>query len=146
MAGSVSRSLRSPRVLVALGMNLVLAVFARRLIEVYLGPNFPEVTLYVRLFAFGALPYGMYCVLRGLVDAFYTRAVNTINVAIALGVFLLWTFAFWTVGGALYVPAGLLVAIFVLGGLTVLEAHKILPRSSPPGAVEVFVSEMPMEN
>lgn len=131
-------------VLVALGMNLVLAVFARRLIEIYLGPNFPEVTLYVRLFAFGALPYGMYCVLRGLVDAFYTRAVNTINVAIALGVFLLWTFAFWTVGGALYVPAGLLVAIFVLGGLTVLEAHKILPRSLPPGAVEVFVSEMPL--
>jgi O-antigen/teichoic acid export membrane protein len=129
---------------IALGMNLVLAVLAGRLIEIYLGPRFPEVTFYVRLFAFGALPYAMYCVLRGLVDAFYVRGVNAINALIALGVFVLWTIALWTVRGTPYVPIGLLVAVFVLGGLTVLEAYKILSRSSPPGTIEVSVSEIPL--
>jgi O-antigen/teichoic acid export membrane protein len=129
---------------VALSMNLVLAIFAGRLIEIYLGPRFPEVTIYVRLFAFGALPYAMYCVLRGLVDAFYVRGVNAINALIALGVFLLWTLMFWTIRGRPYVPMGLLVAVFVLGGLTVLEAYKIFSRSSPPETIEVSVSEIPL--
>ena len=115
-----------------------------RLIEIYLGPGFPEVTFYVRLFAFGALPYAMYCVLRGVVDAFYLRAVNAINALIALGVFLLWTLVLWTVRGTPYVPIGLLVAVFVLGALTVFEAYRILSRSLPPGAVEVSVSEIPL--
>jgi O-antigen/teichoic acid export membrane protein len=129
-------------VVVALSMNFVLAVFAARLIEIYLGPRFTEVTFYVRLFAFGALPYAMYCVLRGLVDAFYLRAVNAINTLIALGVFLLWTLVFWTVRGTPYVPVGLLVAVSVLGALTVFEAYKILSRFSPPGATGVLVSEI----
>jgi O-antigen/teichoic acid export membrane protein len=131
-------------ILVALSMNFILAVFAGRLIEIYLGPGFPEVTSYVRLFAFGALPYALYCVLRGVVDAFYLRAVNAINALIALGVFLLWTLVLWTVRGTPYVPIGLLVAVFVLGALTVFEAYKILSRSLPPGTVEVSVSEIPL--
>lgn len=131
-------------VVVALIMNLVLAVFAGRLIEIYLGPRFPEVTFYVRLFAFGALPYAMYCVLRGLVDAFYVRGVNAINALIALAVFLMWTLMLWAVRPTPYVPIGLLVAVFVLGGLTVLEAYKIFSRSSSPETIEVSVSEIPL--
>jgi O-antigen/teichoic acid export membrane protein len=131
-------------IVVSLSMNLVLSVFAGRLIEIYLGPRFPEAAFYVRLFAFGALPYATYCVLRGLVDAFYLRGVNAINALIALSIFLLWTFVVWTVRGTPYIPAGLLVAVFVLGGLTVLEAIKILFRSSPPGAMEVSVSQIPL--
>jgi O-antigen/teichoic acid export membrane protein len=133
-------------VVAALGMNLVLAILAGPLIEIYLGPGFPEVTSYVRLFAFGALPFALYNVLRGLLDAFYTRAVNTINSAIALGVFILWTLALWPVTGARYVPVGLLAAVFVLGILTVLETYKILPGSMPPGALEASISDIPLGN
>jgi hypothetical protein len=133
-------------VVIALIMNLVLAVFAGRLIEIYLGPRFPEVTFYVRLFAFGALPYAMYCVLRGLVDAFYVRGVNAINALIALAVFLMWTLMLWVVRGTPYVPIGLLVAVCVLGGLTVFEACKILSRSAPTGTIKVSVSEIPLES
>ena len=133
-------------VVIALIMNLVLAVFAGRLIEIYLGPRFPEVTFYVRLFAFGALPYAMYCVLRGLVDAFYVRGVNAINTLIALAVFLICTLMLWVVRGTPYIPIGLLVAVCVLGGLTVLEACKILSRSAPTGTIEASVNEIPLES
>jgi hypothetical protein len=86
----------------------------------------------------------MYCVLRGLVDAFYVRGVNAINALIALAVFLMWTLMLWAVRPTPYVPIGLLVAVFVLGGLTVLEAYKIFSRSSPPETIEVSVSEIPL--
>src|SRR5579863_7675453 len=78
-------------VIVALAMNLILGIFARPLIRVYLGSQYSEVAFYVRLFAYGALPYTLYYVLRGLVDAYYRKAVNAINTLMSLVVLLVFS-------------------------------------------------------
>lgn len=132
-------------VLITLTLNVVLVVFANGLINVYLGPRFPEVAIYLRLFAFGALPYAIYCVLRGLLDAFYVRPVNTINVLIALSIFLIWSLALFSFGATLFLAAGVVVALLVLAGLTALEVRKILSQSSPPFNVDDPMEGLPVE-
>ena len=132
-------------VLVALALNAVLVIFAKALIHVYLGPRFPEVAIYLRLFAFGALPYAMYCVLRGLLDAFYVKAVNTINALIALGIFLVWSLALFSFGTTLFLAAGVVLALLVLAGLTAFEVRKILFRSGQQFSVDATMGQVPAE-
>ena len=112
----------------ATAFTLFFEFFAAVVIRVYLGQGFEAVVAMVRVVGFAILPFCLYCVLRSLIDAFYTKGVNMINNGIAFIVFLICFRPFLLFNNPSLLPLAFVVGIFVLGFLTVGEAWKILRR------------------
>jgi O-antigen/teichoic acid export membrane protein len=112
--------------IVTLFLCLLLEVLSPLLIRLYLGKSFSDIVPIIRLIALAAVPYGFYFTLRGLVDAFHVKAVNTFNIAIAFSLFLLCSVLLSTWNGAFFLTFPLVLGLYALGFLTVIEARKIL--------------------
>ncbi len=130
LRGHVERIIMST-CLVSIALTLLVLSCARFLIRLYLGPSFVEAAGIVQILALGALPLSLYCALRGLVDAYHKRAINTRNNVIVLSVFLAGTLLSWMFGGAVTIVITLVVSLFILGVLTMWEVRNIRAAGEP---------------
>ncbi len=111
--------------LTSLGLLLYL-VFAPQILTLYLGQAPESLVLISRIVLISSIGYTIYISLRSVLDAYYIKAVNTINIVVALLFFVL-------MGGIVFffqLPLMVLVFSFVfsnllLGVLTILEILKI---------------------
>jgi O-antigen/teichoic acid export membrane protein len=109
-------------------LTILLEVFAGPLLRAYLGRDFVEVALVFRIVVLGTVPYAVYSALRCVVDAKFTRAVNTINSLVALTLLVASSALLFALHDAsvvrLILP--LPVSLLVLGILTWRQARKIV--------------------
>lgn len=110
---------------------LIFIVPAGYIIHLYLGNNSPELIYICRIIIISSIGYTLYISLRSILDAFYVKAVNTLNILISLLVFIVLYFS------SSILPFGYIQIIyifvfsqFVLGALTLLKVKKISKRNS----------------
>jgi O-antigen/teichoic acid export membrane protein len=115
-------------ILVALAFTILFELFAGILIRLYLGEDFQTTAFITRIVALGALPFALYYVLQGLIDAYHTKAVNAVNSLCSLMVFLVACSAALLFNPMVVIPCAFVGAIFVLGFLTVRESRRILQQ------------------
>jgi O-antigen/teichoic acid export membrane protein/predicted O-methyltransferase YrrM len=106
---------------------VVLEVFAQTLVADYLGRDFTAGVPVLRLLMIGALPWGLYVILKSVIDARHMRPINARNMAIAFATFVGAAFASQFVTSS---PDGIVVAfvisLYVLGALTILDVLLIV--------------------
>jgi O-antigen/teichoic acid export membrane protein len=111
-------------------------LFARPIFRFYLGHSFDEAVGIVRIVVLGAAPYALYVGLRSVIDASSVVPINAKNMLISFGVFLAGSSAVYLKS---FTPACILVtfavALYILGGLTLLEVKKICWGPNVPFAV-----------
>lgn len=103
----------------------VFAVIGRAFIGVYLGAGYGEVAGLARLIVLGAIPYVAYVVLRNALDALKVEPLNTRNLLVALAVLVAGGMAART---ASHVAAALVIALFVLGLLTLRDVRALFGK------------------
>lgn len=114
----------------------LLVLLGRPIVTVYLGDEFADAVTIVRIAAVGIVPYSLYIVCRGLIDAFYESAVTTLYVIIGLLVFVVLVLSVQTASMTpIPVMWALSAGLTVLGGLCLFETRRILSRAAP-GDVE----------
>jgi O-antigen/teichoic acid export membrane protein len=118
---------------VSIAITLLIELFSKPLVNFYLGPSFAPLSSVIRALGWGAVPYALYCILRSLLDAYYNRALNTINNAIALAVFLACSSLSLILKSPFVVPLSLVGSLVVLGILTVKNAGSILKPDATQG-------------
>jgi O-antigen/teichoic acid export membrane protein len=105
---------------------LAIEFFARPLFRLYLGSTFSDAVGIVRIIIVGALPYAIYLSLRSVIDAFSMTPINSKNMLISFAVFLAGTAAVYLKPlPPAYILAAFVGALYVLGGLTLLEVRNI---------------------
>ena len=114
-------------ILLTLSGLIVFEVFANVIIKVYLGKTFGELVVIARIIMLGCLAYTLYVSLRSILDAYYIKAVNAVNIVIALAFFLIAS----GLGYMLHASYMVLVCVFtgalyLLGLLTLFEIRKLL--------------------
>lgn len=130
---------------------LVLELFARPIIADYLGAAFESGADVLRLLMIGALPWGLYVILKSVIDARYERAINARNMAIAFAAFVVIAVAASALGASFHaVLIGFVAALYVVGGLTLFEVFRIVsqsdvgePRAEAAGATRAPEIELP---
>ena len=106
-------------------------VFADTIIHYYLGKGFAEVVLVSRIIIVGSLIYNIFVSLRSIIDAYYVKAVNTINILVSLAALLVLSGITGLMsGGYIHMTICTVVTMFILGSLTLLETNKILKNKS----------------
>jgi len=113
-------------VIVALGFTVTFEIFADVIIRAYLGKDFLRVVALTRIVALGALPFALFYVLQGLIDAHHTRAVNAVNCIYSLAVFITACAPSIVYEPDVVIPWALVAGIFTLGVLTVRESRRLL--------------------
>jgi O-antigen/teichoic acid export membrane protein len=108
-------------VALALGATALGILLAPLVIPRFLGAEFMAAVPGIQLLLLGLPPYVVYIVLRAVLDAVHTRPLNAKNLLIALG-----SFAVIALAG--HIAASLAAALWLLGGLTVLDAHRAFAR------------------
>jgi O-antigen/teichoic acid export membrane protein len=68
------------------GIALV-EIFASELLTIYLGKSNIELEKIVKIVIIGSIGYTVFIVLRSIIDAYYTKAINAINITICFGIF-----------------------------------------------------------
>jgi len=123
---------------------VVLELFAKPVVADYLGGQFASGADVLRVMIVGALPWGLYVTLKSVVDARYVMPVNAINQAIAFVTFVVLAGAsrFFTTA---YEPIliSFVVALYVLGALTLFEVLRIVNRATDRGEVRAEESRLP---
>lgn len=124
----VKKILKTSLSLTLLGV-IAFEIFADKLMTLYLGSSFLELSSIARLMAIGIVPYTIFVTMRSIIDSYYVRAVNTRNIIICLLFFLL--------AGALtvsfaasykYLVIEFILALFLLGILTLIEIRQIFSQ------------------
>ena len=102
-------------------------IFADKIIVLYLGKGYEGLIYIVRIIIISSLAYTIYVTMRSVIDAYYEMARNTVNIFIALCVFLL-TSGLLVLAMKSYIALvySFCLSIFCLGILTVLEIRKIV--------------------
>jgi len=114
-------------VLVSLSIALLLTIFASPLIKLFLGSGFGHVANSVQVLVWGAMPFCLYYVLRGIVDAFHQNGINTRNLISAFLLFALGASLGWIAGkGVSVIYISFLSSLYFLGLLTLYETKKII--------------------
>ncbi|HKV89431.1 MAG TPA: class I SAM-dependent methyltransferase [Candidatus Dormibacteraeota bacterium] len=113
--------------------TLVLEFFAKPIIADYLGNQFAAGADVLRVIMIAALPWGLYVILKSVIDARYVRPINARNMAIAFATFVLVALVsrLFTSSYQLILVA-FVSALFVLGALTVVEVFLIVVRGDSP--------------
>ncbi|MGC8846562.1 MAG: lipopolysaccharide biosynthesis protein, partial [Candidatus Hydrogenedens sp.] len=101
-------------------------LFADKIITLYLGRAFSDIVLVARVIMIGVLPYAIYVSMRSIIDAYYVKAVNTMNIVIALLIFLMLSGITTAMLKSYSIIISFLIAIFILGGLTIFGVRKII--------------------
>ena len=103
--------------------------FADEIISLYLGENISDMVLIARIVIIGSLAYTAYVSMRSMIDAYYVKAVNTVNILFSLLLFSLpAVILIFLASDYIYVVICFTVAIFVLGILTLFEIRKVFRR------------------
>jgi len=117
--------------IVSILLTISVEMFSGQLVHAYLGLGFSEISTVVRVVMLGAVPYALYTVLRSVIDARHTEALNTKNNGIAFAIFIACsTFLLMIHDNSmvrLILP--LPVSLLVLGILTWLDTKKVALRS-----------------
>lgn len=113
-------------VIVSATISLVIGLFAGTLIELYLGEGFQNAATIIRVLIIGAPPLAIYCVLRGLIDAYHKVAFNTLSNMLAFLAFLVSALLFTFFHKTVLLPVALIVGLIVLGSVTAIEGSRIL--------------------
>ncbi len=112
-------------------------IFARPILRAYLGPQFSNGYNTLRLVMVGALPWGLYVILKSVIDARYVRPVNARNMLVASVTFVIVTVVVRLAAGP---PAGIVLAfvlsLYVLGALTVIEVYRIVRGTQPQAEIK----------
>jgi O-antigen/teichoic acid export membrane protein len=116
--------------IVALGFTLTFEIFAGVIIRAYLGKDFSRVIALTRVVALGALPFALFYVLQGLIDAHHTRAVNALNCIYSLAIFIAACAPSLVYAPEVVIPWALVAGILSLGLLTVRESRRLLHAES----------------
>ena len=122
----------------------VLELFAKPIVADYLGAEFASGADVLRLMIIGALPWGLYVSLKSVIDARYVRPINAINMAGAFVTFVAVTVvsrAFTTSYQPILVA--FVVALYVLGALTLIEVFRIVSRADRGAAVTAGMPPAP---
>ena len=110
---------------------LVFELFAERLITLYLGESYYDLIVATRIIVIGSLAYTVYVSLRSLIDAYYVKAINSLNIFISLFVFGLFALlAVVSLRSPVLIMIGFVLALWVLGFLTVRQTRKILKNDA----------------
>jgi O-antigen/teichoic acid export membrane protein len=114
-------------VLISVFVAVVLEISAAGLIRLYLGPNFSEGVVVLRIIMIAALPYSLYCVLRNLIDAYHENAVNALNLLTSFTVFLVLSLVgLLTARPPLQIQLAFVFSMFLLAALSCAETLKIV--------------------
>lgn len=108
----------------------IFETFADKILYLYLGNTSEKLILVTRIIFLGSLPYVIYVSMRNIIEAYYIKAVNSWNIIISLLVFIVisWVMAFGR--GVYSVASVFVIAMYILGALTVWEIRKIF-KSEP---------------
>lgn len=118
-------------VLISVFVAVVLEISAAGLIRLYLGPNFSEAVVVLRIIVIAALPYSLYCVLRNLIDAYHENAVNALTLLISFAVFLVLSLVGLLIAWPpLEIPCAFVFSVFLLAALSRAETRRILRRTN----------------
>jgi O-antigen/teichoic acid export membrane protein len=122
---------------------ILFEVFGGWLIRIYLGRDYADAHSVINVLVVGALPLAIYSTLRSVIDAFHCKAVNTLNLLVALGLFLTGS----AIGAMLREPRAFLwsfsCAVGVLAVLTWREVRKILGPTNSNAAVADVAADLP---
>ena len=108
--------------IIHLGLFITIQIFiwSKFLIMVWLGPDYLESVTIMRILIISLAPYLAYVLLRSVIDGVEVRAVNTLNLFIALGTGILLALVMAFSGmGVTGIAIGTMAGFFVLGILTV---------------------------
>src|SRR5262249_48348544 len=110
-------------------LTVLLALFSPYLVQLFLGTGFSFLAHRVQILVLGAVPFCLYYVLRGVIDAFHRNGVNTLNLFFAFLAFLaLVGLGLFITNGVWVVLASFVASIYFLALLTLNETRKILAR------------------
>jgi O-antigen/teichoic acid export membrane protein len=101
-------------------------LFGGRMINIYLGHDYVAGISIVSILALGGLPLAFYYALRSALDAFHHRAVNTLNLLVALALFLAGSGVSTLFASSQSILWVFAAAITLLAALTQCEIQKIL--------------------
>ncbi len=109
---------------------LVLELFTNLILKIYLGNNEPELIHIIRISFLASFGYTIYISLRSVLDAYYVKAVNTINIIVSFLLFLaLQAISFFFITtDYISVLYCFVIAMFTLGVLTYVETNKIIRK------------------
>ena len=112
--------------LLLIGVVLV-ELLAEPALVAYLGPDFAPGADVLRIVMLGAIPWGVYVLLKSILDARYVAAINARNLAIAFGVFAVAGLPTVVLSaGTTGVLFAFVLGLYALGILTVIEARRSL--------------------
>ncbi|MEW5766780.1 MAG: hypothetical protein AB1797_04025 [bacterium] len=122
----VNKILRITLSLTIVGI-IIFEILADRIINLYLGRNFFDIVLVVRIIMVASIAYAVYISMRSIIDAYYVKAINIINIILCLLLFLgLSAIAVLFITGYIYIVYCFVIALFLLGILTLIETRKLL--------------------
>jgi O-antigen/teichoic acid export membrane protein len=126
LRGHVIRVARVILPLLLIGVVLI-ELFAEPALVLYLGPEFASGAGVLRIVMLGALPWGLYVMLKSVLDARYVAAVNARNLAISFGILALAGLPALVLStGTTGVLSAFVLGLYVLGILTVIEVRRSL--------------------
>ncbi len=107
---------------------ILFQIFANEIIRIYLGKPFnDELAIIARIIMLGCLSYTFYVSMRSILDAYYFKAVNTLNILISFSIFLIATFFVYMLGGNhILIVSSFVMALYSLGTLTLFDVGKLL--------------------
>ena len=113
--------------IIHLGLFITIQTFiwSKFLVMVWLGPDYLESVTIMRILIISLAPYLAYVLLRSVIDAVEIKAVNTLNLFIALGAGILLALIMAFSGmGVTGLAIGTMAGFFVLGILTVFYLQR----------------------
>jgi O-antigen/teichoic acid export membrane protein len=109
--------------------TLLFEAFARQILTLYLGTEVQEGILSAtRVVMVGAVPYGVYVASRSIIDAFFNKSLNALNIVISLVMFVVLFFGGEMLGLRFFSPVVSLVAAMYLLGLATVATCAIISR------------------
>jgi O-antigen/teichoic acid export membrane protein len=122
----IIKILKITSVLTLIGV-IFFEIFADKIIYFYLGKSFADTVLMTKIIMLASLPYAIFVVMRSVIDAYYKKALNTLNVFISLAIFLIASLiVFWAKWSYICLIGTFVLAMFILGALTILNIKKIV--------------------
>jgi O-antigen/teichoic acid export membrane protein len=110
---------------------IIFEMFGGRIIELYLGHRFGDMTLTLKILILASIPYGIFVTMVNIIDSFYIKAMNTKNILISLCFFLLCGGLTTMIGGGyLYIIIEFVSAFTILGLLTLIDVKRIFASRS----------------
>jgi len=101
-------------------------IFADRIITLYLGESFSDILSVARIIMVAAIAYTVYVTMRSIIDAYYVKAINTINILITFSFFIILAGTALSLNaGYTYIVTSFVIAMFLLGGLTLRHIRKL---------------------